>query len=249
MLAAHILEIDVDAVRAGGGERGFQVPAGPVVDRGVHPGLVAEPGAFLVRAGGADHAAALQLGDLADDRADRARGRRDEHRLALLRPADVEQADIGRLARHAEHADIGLERRDVRIDGPERLAVGRMVVAPAPASAEHMRARGKASALRLLDAPDEIAVQRLADLERRRIALPVADAPADIGIDRHPERADQHFALAGDRHGRGLQGEILGRRQADGPAFQDDLTVFGHRASLLIGRRRTMPSHGGEGKE
>ena len=42
---ADVLEIDVDAVRAGGCQ-GIRKPLGPVVDRGVEPELIADIGAF-----------------------------------------------------------------------------------------------------------------------------------------------------------------------------------------------------------
>ena len=87
-------KFDVDAVRAGRGEP-LASSRALVVDGGVEAELVGEPGALLVAAGDADGAAALDLGDLADHGADRAGRRRDDHRLAGLRLADVEQAEVG----------------------------------------------------------------------------------------------------------------------------------------------------------
>ena len=69
--------------------------------------------AFVLAAGDADRARALDLRDLPDRRADRAGGRRDHHGLAGLRLADIEQAGIGGHAGHAEHADRGRDRRRV----------------------------------------------------------------------------------------------------------------------------------------
>ena len=60
-----------------------------VVDRGVEPEFARQPAAFLLAAGDADDAAALDLGDLADDRADRAGRRRDHDGFARLRLADI----------------------------------------------------------------------------------------------------------------------------------------------------------------
>src|SRR3546814_8369822 len=88
-----------------------------------------------LRAGRADDPAALDLGDLADERADRARGGRHEHGLASFRLADIEQADIGGHARHAEHADPGSRPRQIGIDLLQAGAVGEGIFLPAAAEA------------------------------------------------------------------------------------------------------------------
>src|SRR3546814_19316880 len=115
MVAAGILEIDVDPVGAVLRHRRLQVAAGLVVDRGVHAGLVQQPPAFLVRAGRADDPAALDLGALATERADRARGARHDPGLARFRLAVIEQADIGGSARHADPPDPSTRRPPLRI--------------------------------------------------------------------------------------------------------------------------------------
>ena len=93
MVAADIVEIDVDALRRGLHQL-LDDRAGLVVDRGVGAEL-AHPGAFVRAAGRADHGHALRLGDLDDRRADRAGRGRDEDDVALLRLGDAEQAEIG----------------------------------------------------------------------------------------------------------------------------------------------------------
>ena len=50
-----------------------------------------------------DDARARHPGDLADDRADRARGPRDDHRVARPRLGDLEGAEIRRPTGHSEH--------------------------------------------------------------------------------------------------------------------------------------------------
>ena len=75
-----------------------------VVDAGVEAEFVDDVAAFFGAAGNADDAAALELGDLADHRADRAGGSGDHDGFAGLRLANVEQAHVGGEAGHAEDA-------------------------------------------------------------------------------------------------------------------------------------------------
>jgi hypothetical protein len=67
-------------------------------------------------AGDADRAAALDLRDLADDRADRTRRAGNDDRVSRLRLADVEQAEVRGHARHAERSEVDRQRCDARID-------------------------------------------------------------------------------------------------------------------------------------
>ena len=71
-VAADIVEIDVDALRRRRLER-LEHAAGLVVDRRIEAELAREPVALVAPAGDADHAAALDLADLATstDRAGR----------------------------------------------------------------------------------------------------------------------------------------------------------------------------------
>src|SRR5207247_5523148 len=97
-------------------------------------------------AGDADDPRSGLFGELADYRADRARGGRDHHGLALLRPADLAQPDIGGEPRHAEHAEGGGERALVRIELEEPLAGDRAVELPAIAAQDIVaRAEGRAA--------------------------------------------------------------------------------------------------------
>jgi len=67
--------------------------------------------ALLLTAGDSDRAAALELGDLADDAPDRPGGAGDDDRFALLGAADVQQPEIGSQTRHAECAQVDRQRR------------------------------------------------------------------------------------------------------------------------------------------
>src|SRR3546814_13394895 len=80
--------------------------------------------------------------------------------------SDVCSSDL----RHAEHADPGGERCQVRIDGLQASAVGDVIFLPAAAEAGDIGAFREASVARLHDLADEPAVHRLAELrsEARR---------------------------------------------------------------------------------
>ena len=108
--AAGIFKIDVYAVRALALQGSADVLL-LVVDTGVEAEILHQMAALLVGTRDADHPATFQLGDLADDRADRAGRRRYDDRLSGLRFSQIEQAEIGGRAGHAEHAHIGGQRR------------------------------------------------------------------------------------------------------------------------------------------
>ena len=102
--AADILKINVDAVGNGSGE--FGLPVGMfVVDGGIEAEILREPIAFIVRARDADHAAAANLSDLADDAACGACGGGNNERLILLGLCDF-------------HAEESGEAVDAHVDQP-----------------------------------------------------------------------------------------------------------------------------------
>ena len=108
-VAADILEVDVDAVGRRRGELGGPV-VGAVVDGRVEAKLVGEQRALLGSAGDPDDACAVGLGELAGDRADRARRGRDDDRLARLWLADVADPDPRGEPGHPERAQVGARR-------------------------------------------------------------------------------------------------------------------------------------------
>src|SRR5947207_5645708 len=91
---ANIVEIDIDAVWRGGAQ-GLEHRAVLVVHRSVETEFGCQPVAFVAAAGNSDDSAALDLGDLADDRSDRAGGGRHYDSLAGLWFTDLEQSEIG----------------------------------------------------------------------------------------------------------------------------------------------------------
>src|SRR3546814_17413693 len=98
-----------------------------MIDRSIEAKLVDEIGAFLRAAGNPHDPAALDLRDLADERADGAGPGRHDDGLAFLRLADLEQAGIGGKPGHAEDAEGGARRREAPVElheaGPVRARV------------------------------------------------------------------------------------------------------------------------------
>jgi len=101
-LAADVVKVAVqEAQRA----ELLPEPRRLVVER-LNAQLVAQPLALRRPAREADDAAALQPGDLAHERANCAGSAGNDHELAGLGPADVEKTPIGRLAGHAQRAEV-----------------------------------------------------------------------------------------------------------------------------------------------
>src|SRR5690606_22660818 len=134
-----ILEIDVDAIRRRGGK--LLAPVGAlVIDRGIEAEVLDDMAALVRPARYADSATALDLRDLADDGTDGARSGRNDNRLARLRAANLQQAEIGGEARHAASAehDRQIDRQALRQNAHGAHAlIGDAVVLPAGQTA-HM---------------------------------------------------------------------------------------------------------------
>ena len=228
--AADVLEVDVDAAGRGAQQRRGQVGLGLVVDDMVDADLLQE-GDLLGAAGRADHRVALELGDLADDRAHRPGRAGDEHHVAVLQLGDLQQADVGGQARHAG-------------DAQERLAAaGRGCPASAPPAAGALNASRQPKKLCTRspafsdgivgggDLADRAALHRLADLERRRVALHVVHPAAHVGVDRHPGVLHLHLAGAGSGRSTLASSKFAARGHADRAALQADFAGLGHGAS------------------
>ena len=193
--AADILEIDVDAFRAGFLESRGQIGIA-MIDAVVEAKFALDVVAFFLAAGDADGARALDLGDLPDRRADRPGGRGNHDGFARLRLADIEQARIGGHARHAEHANRGRNRRRAS----DRSCAGPCHPIARASANRHARAR-----CRPWRSPDcwtpslrtrcRLPSRRRSD--RRRVGRPFAHAAAHIGIKRQPDRAQQHLPSPG----------------------------------------------------
>ena len=247
-LAADVLEIDVDAVGRGLGDRGGQLLAVErvVVEADVIAQLRRGIGAFLGAAGDADHAHALEFRQLPDQRADRPGRGRDHDRLARLCAGHVVQAHPCGRARHPQDAEIGRERRGAGGDLLDHRAVRDAVRSPAERR-DHEVARREIGVVRDRDLGHHLRGHRLTDLDRLGVAFRRRHAAAHVGIERQPDRARKELALArvGDRAL--FQPEVFGARFRLGAACQHDALHFvGHLVSPLFvaGKVRTSPCRG-----
>ena len=232
MLAANIVEIDVDALGRSGLHGGQQIAAGVIVDDIIDAEAL-QPCALVVTAGAGDHGAALQLGNLRDDAANGTGGTGDKHHVTGLGLADLGEAGPSGEAGHTEHAQEAFHRNATRHvelfqcsrRGNEGLAPaehgGDDVALPQPFRvAFHHHANGTA-------------LQRLADLERRHITRPVIHAAPHVGVDRHELVLHQHFAAARSRQFAVCECEIFGGGHADRAAGKADFAGNGHDGILL----------------
>ena len=146
--------------------------------------------ALLRAAGDADDPAALDLRDLADDLADRTGRGRDDHGLAGVRLADLEQPEVGGHAGHAEHAEVlrraGPPRRSTSDHAP---AVTDRVLLHAERPADVV-ADAEVGMLRRDHPADAAGAHHLADPDRRDVATgPRSSSRASPGRARCRGRA------------------------------------------------------------
>src|SRR5580693_6298942 len=128
-LSADILEVNIDTVRTGRLQMFSQLGLA-MVEAGIETKYVPNKSAFLFATGNADDPAAFDLGDLADDRTDSARGRCDNNRLSGLRFSDVQQTSIRGETRHTEDTECVGKRDERAIDLSRVFTVGQRVFPP-----------------------------------------------------------------------------------------------------------------------
>jgi len=104
--AADVLKIDVDPLRAGTLEL-FGEVGRAVIDASIEAQLAGDEMALLGSTGDSDNAAALDLCDLPDDRADGAGGSCNDDSLSRFRLADFEKPHIRGHPGHSENAQGG----------------------------------------------------------------------------------------------------------------------------------------------
>ena len=190
---------------------------GLVIDGRVKACDLGQPAALVLAARDADHAAALDLGDLPDHRADRAGRRRDDHRLACLRLGNVHQPEIRRHPGCAERTHIGRQRnarqpRHLR----QRRARQRVVDRPAGETRVDDVARREAVEPALGHHAQPAAAHRIADLHRRQVGIHVAHPDPVRRIERQVDRLGAHLP-------------VLERRQRALDQLQIPLAQIPHR--------------------
>src|SRR5437667_7745825 len=222
---AHVVEVDIDSVRARRLQRGKEL-LGPVVDTGLEAELRDHVVAFVLGAGDADDVAALDPGDLPDHGAHGARRRRHENGLAGRGPADVEESDVRGHPRHAEHPERGRDRRLPRVELPHPRPGRHGVGLPAVVAGDEVAAR-EPRVPRLDHLADGAADHDLPELDRRRVGSPLVHAAAHVRVDRQVERATEYFALPRRWDRRLRDFEVLEPGRPDGPASEQYLAVHG----------------------
>jgi hypothetical protein len=199
---------------------------GLVVDRRVESEFIDEVAAFGCAAGDTDRAAALDLRDLADGRADGPGSAGDNDGVAGLGLADVEEAEIGGHAGHAERVEKNGQRRDFGIDLGE-LRAGKRRIFLSPERAADVVVHGEAGMLRGGHAADAAGAHHFADADRGDVGLAFVHPAAHGRIERKVKHLGENLAVARLRHRRFGELPIAALRQADRARCQPDLMVLG----------------------
>src|ERR1051325_545765 len=223
-LAADVVEIDIDAV---GRElaQAFGHVLALVVDAGVEAEFVDHKGALADAAGDADSPPALDLGQLTNDRAHGAGCARDYDRVPRLHGADVEQPEVGGHARHAEAAEVALQRHAAGLDLLQLPALHDGVFLHTGDSGD-LVAGAKGRVVRFQHLPRAAGAHHLAQFDRRDVASARVHPAAHGRVERQVRYLHQHFALSERRDLDGLEREILTLGIADRPGGELDLTVL-----------------------
>ena len=183
---ADVLPVDVDAIRAGGAQRLGEV-GGAVIDAGIEAELVHRRRRTSPWPPAMPTARQPLIFAIWPTTEPTGAGRRGHHqRLAGLRPADLEQADVGGHARHAEHAERGRDRR--RAPGSTLRASPAVEQRRIPASRRSRRTKSPGAK------PSEVASRPPRPTvpptitspirDRRGVRRRVAHAPAHVGVER-----------------------------------------------------------------
>ncbi len=167
-----------------------------VVDGRIEAQFLDQIAALVGAAGDADHARALDPGNLPDHRANRTGSSGHQHRLALLGLAHFQQAKIGGQARHAQRAEEGRQRRQARIDLVQGMAVGDRILLHAQQAADEIADR-ELRVLRLSHLAERDGAHHAAYGYRRHVGILAGVHPAAHGrVQRNVADLDLHFAVA-----------------------------------------------------
>ena len=189
-----------------------------------------------------DGAGALDPGDLADGRSHRSGGGCDDHRLARLRSADLEQAGVRREAGHAEHPHAPWRRAPTDGSSLRRaLAVRDRVRLPAGVGEHHVAGLedGSRDSSTTQTVPPTMHV---ADRHRVGVRLRVAHPAAHVGVQREVDDPQQHLAVVEIGEIVVLEGEGVVVGFALGAAGESDLGGGGHVELLEEGGKRGSTS-------
>src|SRR5208282_1708288 len=178
-----------------------------VIERGVEAEFVYEPRDFVVASGDSHGAAAFDFCDLADERADRACGPGNDNGLTGLGLADIEKAEIGRHARHAEDAERGRRWSEARVKLLQTLAVRYGEFLPAPVADDDV-SHLKFGIRGLRDFADRAADHELADIDGIGVRADAVHAAAHVWIDRKKNRAQENLAACERGNRRGDEPEV-----------------------------------------
>ena len=129
-LAAHVFKVDIDALGASIGQ-GLREVFGAVIDTGVKTQFLYRVVTLLCASGNTDHATALELRDLSNDRPYCASSCGNDHGFTWLRLTNIEQAGVGSKAWHAEQTQCIGGMRHLRIEFAHAHAIGQGMRLPA----------------------------------------------------------------------------------------------------------------------
>src|SRR6185437_6217916 len=144
---------------------------------------------------------------------------RDDHGLARLGLADVEEPEVRRHARHAERAEVAFQRRELRVHLANALSVRDGVLLDAEV-ARDLFALLECGVLRGRDAAGPARAHHLVDRDRadiglalvhpsthRRVERDVRDLHEELAILQLGHRLVDEFPVAVLRHSGGARGE------------------------------------------
>ena len=222
-VTAHVVEVDVDALRAVLFERRAEIVV-LVVDAGVEAEVLDDNPALLRSPGDADHAGAEDPGDLPGDRTGGAGRGGDHHGVARLRAADLSHPEIGRGTAGSVNAH---DRALVILPGDRRAED--VVTDDHVFLKSGQRGDDVADLVCGTTGLDDLShtggADDLADTDRWKVAGLIVEPGAHRGVQADVGGAQQRLAFRGLRGGNGDEFGIARGDQADRTAAQHDLAV------------------------
>ena len=197
-----------------------------VIDSRVETQVVLHVATLLGAAGDADRPGTGDLGELTDERADRAARGRDDDGFAGLRLSDQGETRIGGEAGHPEDTEAGGDGSERGVELAQPRPVRCRMRAPTRRR-KHDLALGVAGMIGRDHFGDALAGHHLADPDRLGVGLPVVHPAAHVGVEGEVERPHQDPARWRLRHRGLLQAEVGRLRGALRSGGKDDLADGG----------------------